>query len=88
MVQHYLYRILVRPECECVIEFLNHNVGIRACVPIAFSSEYSMYMFTITGNNGEPITKPCSCWYMSDYLEECFKYNVLEIKFINEYFYG
>ena len=46
--------------------YLSHIDGFTDVDPKASSSKYSMYKFTNTGNNGEPIACPSSCRYISD----------------------
>ena len=45
--------------------YLSHIDGFSDVDPNAISSKYSMYMLANTGNNGEPITSPSSCQYIS-----------------------
>ena len=46
--------------------YLNHNYGFSDIDDNAFSSKYSMYMFTSTDVNGEPIASFSSYRYISD----------------------
>ena len=46
--------------------YLSHIDGFSDVDPNAISSKYSMYMLANNGDNGEPITSPSSCWYISD----------------------
>lgn len=41
-----------------------HGGGLSGVDSKAISSMYSMFMFDIVGNNGDPITKHSSCRYM------------------------
>lgn len=51
--------------------YLMHNVGFSGAFSEAISSQFSMYIFAISGDNGEPIVKSFSCWYISDLEELC-----------------
>ena len=51
--------------------YLNHIVSFRDIDSNAISSKFSIYIFTIAGDNGEPIAKPSSCWYMCDPILKC-----------------
>lgn len=43
--------------------YLSHMVGFSGEVSIAISSKYFMYIFAITGDKGDSISKHFSCWY-------------------------
>ena len=52
--------------------YLNNIVGFRDIDSNAISSKYSIYIFAIAGDNGEPIAKPSSSRYMCDPIPRCF----------------
>lgn len=43
--------------------YLSHMVGFSGEVSIAIFSKYFMYIFAITGDKGDSISKHFSCWY-------------------------
>lgn len=53
---------LVRPEYEIYMSLLYG--WLNGADPQAISLKYSIYIFTIMGNNSEPITNPSIKWYM------------------------
>ena len=46
--------------------YLSHIDGFNVVNLNAISSKYSMYTLVNTGDNGDIIARPFSCWYMSD----------------------
>ena len=46
--------------------YLSHIDGFCDVELNAISLNYSMYTLVNTGDNGDPIARPSSCWYMSD----------------------
>ena len=46
--------------------YLNHIDGFSDVDLNAISSKYSMNALANTEDNGDPITRPSSSWYMSD----------------------
>ena len=56
----------MRPENECVINVSKPRGRFRDVDPNEISSNYSTCMLPNTVDNGEPITSPSSCRYISD----------------------
>ena len=52
-------------------KYLSHINGFSEIYPNAISSKYSMFMFTNTGDNCDPIASPSSRQYMSDLIPKC-----------------
>lgn len=48
-------------------KYTSNTVNLSSDIPKAVSASYYVYMFAITGDNSEPITKPSFCWHVSNF---------------------